>query len=210
MALIYGELDINVPEISYADIEKFIIDTKIVHELSTHSQEEKIYAQRNNRSYPWERRLLEFNGKEFHNYKNIQPFNDLVNLIDSLPIDRGSRVVLLLSQKEQDSYDFNFHFDKDDPHGFRICFGLNINQVFLEIAPLKSEFLQLSNQKIEDHMLEPTLYKVIPKKANTVFCLPGNKYPHRVPVNNSTRRTVLIVRGKVTTLSDLAFLHKVE
>ncbi len=211
MALIYGELDINIPEIAYADIEKFIIDTKIVHELSTHSMEETIYVRRNNKPYPWDRRVLEVNGREFHNYKKCQPFNALVSLIDSLPIDRESRVVLLLCQKEQDSYDFNFHFDNDDPCGFRICFNLDINKIFLEIASLKHEFMDLPNgSKIENHMVKEEIYDVIPKKTNTIFCIAGKKYPHRVPVNNSSQRVSIIVRGKITTLEDLNFLTKIE
>ena len=210
MALIYGELNVDVPNLSLTEIEQFISDTTEFHE-STHSKEEKVYFQRNNRNYPWDRRVLEFNGKEFYNYKSINPFKKIKNIIESLTIIKESRCVTMLYQKEQSEYDFNFHFDNDDSHGFRICFNLDINKIFLEIASLKHEFIDLPNgSKIENYMVKEKIYDVIPNKTNTIFCIAGKKYPHRVPVNNSSQRVSIIVRGKITTLEDLNFLRKIE
>ena len=81
MALIYGELNVDVPNLPPTEIEHFISDTKEFHELSIYSKEEKVYFQRNNRDYPWDRRVLEFNGKEFYNYKSLNPFKKIKNLI---------------------------------------------------------------------------------------------------------------------------------
>jgi hypothetical protein len=212
MGLIAGEIDIEVPDIEFDQILKFIKDTEILHRESKVSMEEKLYTERNKRQYPWNRRLLELNGVPFFNYRNISPFNQLCNLIDSLPINPETRTVLLLNQKIQLDYDFNFHFDGDDQYGFRICLGLDINKSFLEMAKLRSEFIDLNSRsnKIEEYMVELPTHQIIPSKSNTVFCINGSVYPHRVPINNSCTRSVIIVRGKLTNIDNLKFLQKVE
>ena len=70
--LIAGELQITVPQVSFNDIDNFIRETAELHHASKMSLEEKAYMQRNNREYPWDRRLLEYEGKTFHNYKELQ------------------------------------------------------------------------------------------------------------------------------------------
>jgi hypothetical protein len=119
--LIAGELQLNVPQLSFNDIDSFIIETQDVHNSSNMSLEEKTYWQRNNRVYPWDRRLLEFEGRTFHNYKEHKAFIQINKIIESLTIKPTTRVVLLLCQRIQSDYDFNWHFDRDNQIGFRIC-----------------------------------------------------------------------------------------
>jgi hypothetical protein len=212
MGLIAGELDITVPSVSFDAVDQFIKDSKILHDLSNFGKEEQIYFARNNRQYPWDRRVLETLGKPVYDYRNIDPFNSIIDIIDSLPIIKETRVILLLSQREQNNYDFNFHFDRDNQYGFRICFGLDTNKTFLEMAALKSEFKQYGENlnKIEDYMVEDTVHKLIPSRPNTVFCIKGNTYPHRVPITNSVQRFVVIVRGDLTSIDNLKFLTRID
>lgn len=212
MGLIAGELDLDIPSLSFDEVDQFIRDSKFMHDLSNFGKEEQIYFARNNRVYPWNRRILEALGKPIYDYKNIKPFNSIVNVIDALPIVKETRVILLLSQREQDDYDFNYHFDKDNQYGFRLCFGLDTTKTFLEMAALKEEYRGHgeSLNKIEDHMVEDIVYKLIPTKSNTAFCIAGSKYPHRVPVNNGIQRFVIIVRGDLTSIDDLKFLNRID
>jgi hypothetical protein len=59
-------------------------------------------------------------------------------------------------------------------------------------------------------MLEDKIYQVIPSKSNTVFCLNGYNYPHRVPVNNSGSRFVLIIRGDMMPENNIKFLTRID
>ncbi len=212
MALIYGELDIEVPEISIDKIEKFVKETEAAHVQLGHSKEEDTYFQRNNRHYPWNRRILQFKDKKFYNYNNREEFKDVVKIFEKLPIKDEERIVLLLQQTQQPLYDFNFHFDNDNPFGFRVCLGLNTSKTFLEQSKIKKEFHKhaLDLGKIENYMVEDRVYKIVPKKSNTVFVLNANEFPHRVPVENNIARTVFVVRGKIESLDNLDFIVKEE
>lgn len=208
MGLIAGELDVNVPAMDFSALEDFIQLSKNTHVSTDMSREERIYQQRNSRPYPWERRLLENNGVMLHNYNNHPAFAQLVETLDRLPIVKSTRLVLLLSQIAQSDYDFNFHFDRGGPYSFRICLGLDTNKVFLEMSKLKSEFLQMSwKDRILPHHVEDKKYNIIPTKTNTVFCIESKKYPHRVPINNSSMRLVLVVSGELfTPVDELNFI----
>lgn len=212
MALIFGELDINVPDISVDKIEQFIKDTEEEHVLLGHSKEEEVYFQRNNRPYPWNRRILQFKDRTFYNYQNREEFKEVYEIFKQLPIKEEERIVLLLQQNNQPQYDFNFHFDNDNPFGFRLCLGLDTSKVFLEQSKIKEEFHQhaLSLKKIEDTMVEGKVYKIKPTKSNSVLILNGNKYPHRVPVDYNRNRAVFVIRGKLEDISNLQFLQKEE
>lgn len=212
MGLIAGEIDIDVPDITFKELEEFLTVTKFRHEHSKAYTEEQIYFERNGRHYPWDRRVLEFNGIPNYNYQYIEPFNKIVSLIDSLPIIKSTRIILLISQKSQPDYDFNFHFDLDSGYGFRLCFGLDTNKTFLEMSKLKPEYLEHGRdlKKIEQSMVEEKIYELVPSKSNTAFCINGTHYPHRVPVNNSSARFVLIVRGDLISLDDIKFLKRID
>ena len=212
MGLIAGELDIAVPNVSFDAVDQFIKDSKLMHDLSNFGKEEQVYFHRNKRHYPWDRRVLETLGKPVYDYRNINPFNSIKDIIDALPIVKETRVILLLSQREQSNYDFNYHFDRDNQYGFRICFGLDTNKTFLEMASLKPEFRAHGEglNKIEDYMVEDAVHKLIPTRANTVFCIKGNKYPHRVPITSSVQRFVIIVRGDLVSIDNLKFLNRID
>jgi hypothetical protein len=210
MALIYGEIDVEVPNIPFEELKKFIDDTCLEHIKLGHAKEEETYFQRNNRKYPWERRILEYAGTVFYNYKNTKPFDQIYKIIESLPINGNDRVILMLYQEHQPEYDFNFHFDNDNPMGFRICLGLNTDKPFLEQAKIKPEFHQhaLQLKKIEDHMVEEHRYTIKPIRSNTAFCLNANSYPHRVPIGSNTCRVAIVVRGTVGSIDHLNFLQR--
>ena len=211
MGLIAGELDIDVPAIDFSLLEDFIELSKNTHVGTDMSKEERIYQQRNNRPYPWQRRLLENAGVTLHNYHTHPAFAQLVQTLDSLPILKSTRVVLLLSQVAQSDYDFNFHFDRGGPYSFRICLGLDTNQAFLEMSKLKPEFLTMSwRDRILNEYVEEEKYDIIPTKTNTVFCIESKEYPHRVPINDSGMRLVLVVSGVLTEpIEQLTFTAKV-
>lgn len=213
MALIYGEIDVEVPNISLEELKKFIDDTAIEHITLGHSKEEDTYLRRNNRKYPWERRILEYAGRVFYNYKNTKLFDQIYKVIEKLPINRDEhRVVLMLYQETQPNYDFNFHFDNDNPMGFRICLGLDTDKPFLEQAKIKPEFHQhaLQLKKIEDYMVEEYQYTIKPIRSNTVFCLNADSYPHRVPIGSNTSRVAIVVKGIVGSIDHLNFLQRVD
>jgi hypothetical protein len=212
MGLIAGELDLDIPSIPFSAIDEFVQRTKEIHFSSpTLSNEETVYFQRNNRVYPWDRRLLEYQGQEFYNYTTQEPFNKLVDIINCLPIKKDTRVVLLLCQNTQHDYDFNFHFDRDSKYGFRICIGLTVGKPFLELAELKQEYLTNNLNKIDNNMVEDLIHTIYPTKSNTLFCIPGYKYPHRVPITNSVQRCSIIVRGELTQQVDtLKFLNRID
>jgi|694.fasta_scaffold12717_8 hypothetical protein len=210
--LIAGELDIELPEINFQDVYDFIERTRSIHHDNDKlCMEEKTYFLRNNKKYPWDRRILEFNGTKFFNYDSLPPFDKLTKIIDSLPIDSESRVVFLLSQIQQSDYDFNFHFDKDQEYGFRIAYGLNPNKPFLEFAKLKDSFIHLKTSlfRIEQHMMEDESFSLVPRVPNTVFCVTGN-LPHRVPITHSANRFVVGVRGKLKNLDSLIFKSRID
>jgi len=211
MGLIAGELDINVPAIDFGLLEDFIELSKNTHVSTDMSKEERIYQQRNNRPYPWERRLLENNGAPLHDYSNHPAFAQLLETLNCLPIVKSTRVVLLLRQIAQSDYDFNFHFDRGGPYSFRICLGLDTNKAFLEMSKLKPEFLTMSwRDRILNEYVEEKKYDIIPTKTNTVFCIESKEYPHRVPINDSGMRLVLVVSGELTEpIEQLNFTAKV-
>ena len=210
--MIAAELDYNVPSIPMEDVNLFIEATKESYEKSLFFKEDLIYKERNSREYPWTRRVLEFNGNKIYPYDTRGAFVPFMDLINSLPVDHKTRTVILISQNEQTDYDFNFHFDGEIDYGFRICNGIDTTRPFLEFSQLKDEYVQHARdrKKIENNMVKEEIYDVIPKKTNTIFCIAGKKYPHRVPVNNSFQRVSIIVKGKITTLEDLNFLTKIE
>jgi hypothetical protein len=212
MALINGELDIEVPNISIDAIDIFVKESKELHTQLGHSKEEDIYFERNKRHYPWNRRVLQYKNTYFHSSNTREEFKEVYKVMDQLPIKEENRIVLLLQQNEQQNYDFDFHFDNDTPFGFRICLGLDINKVFLEQSKIKDTYknhaLQLG--KIDDNMVEDSIYEIRPAKENTVLILNGYEFPHRVPLNNSSGRAVFVVRGKLESLDKLIFLRKEE
>jgi hypothetical protein len=212
MGLIAGECDISLPDISFEEIKDFVESTKFLHENSKSYKEEKTYYQHHGKMLPWNRRILEVDGNPYHNYRIRNPFVKLTPIIDSLPIVKSSRVILLISQEEQFDYDLNFHFDLDNGYGFRICYGLDTDKPFIEMSKLKSEYLENNNARsnINQNMLEDKIYKVIPTKSNTVFCLNGYNYPHRVPVTNSGSRFVLIIRGDMMPENNIKFLTRID
>lgn len=212
--MIAAELDINLPPLDLERVKKFINDTHDLHfSNQSFSREEVIYRERNGRQYPWDRRLLEYCGKSFYDYLEDEPFVQLAPVIKSLPIVENTRVVLLLYQEEQQYYDFNFHFDKDENFGFRICYGLNTEEQFVEFAKLKNEFLYVRDtlESIKDYMVEDIKYPLVPKNSNTVFLFNGSRCPHRVPLTNTkSRRLAIIVRGKLTGIQNLKYIQVVE
>ena len=209
--LITGELQLTVPQLSFNDINEFVMETAEYHYSSNMSLEEQTYKQRNNRDYPWDRRVLEFEGRPFHTYKEHKAFKHLVELIELLPIKPTTRVVLLLCQKNQSDYDFNWHFDKDNLFGFRICTGLDTTKPFLEFAKLKEEYKEYNKnmKRIEPYMVEEEIFNIIPTKSNTVICVNGERYPHRVPLNQGINRCSIIVRGELLS-PDLNFCQRID
>lgn len=212
MGLIYGELDIDVPKLSIEKFDDFFKKTETTHKNLRHSIEEDVYFQRNKKNYPWLRRVLEIKGDQCHDYRSYAIFFPITKIIDILPIRRESRIVTILYQKEQPEYDFNFHFDNDKTYGFRICFGLALRRAFLELSKIKDEYQQhaLDLKKIENFMVESDIIEIVPKKSNTVICLNGFRYPHRVPINSNGSRVSIIVRGEVTGLESLKYIQRVE
>jgi len=204
--MIAGELKINLPTLSFDVIDNFLNDSENDHYSSEKSQEEKIYEIRNKRKYPWKRRILEFHGKKIYKFKNDHPFYKIFKIIDKLPLTKETRRVLFLYQEHQDSYDFNFHFDQDNMYGFRICYGLDTDNTFLEFSRLKQE-IKKSRKKIENEMVDKKVYKLIPKKKDTVFLINGEDFAHRVPLINSSSRAVFIISGDLTDLNNLKFIN---
>lgn len=212
MALIYGELDLSFEGMSLDFLETFILETEETHRALGHSKEEDVYFQRNNRRYPWNRRILQFRNKKFYNYDSRSEFQNLSKVLDQLPIRKEERIVLLLQQTYQPDYDFSFHFDNDCPYGFRICIGLDTSKIFLEQSKIKEEYKAhaLELKKIENSMVEEKIYQIKPIKSNTVFMVNGESYPHRVPVSNNLQRAVFVVRGQLESTDHLKFLQKEE
>jgi hypothetical protein len=212
MALINGELDIEVSNISIDAIDNFVKESKDLHVRLGHSKEEDVYFERNKRQYPWNRRVLQHKNTYFHNSDSREEFKEIYRIMNQLPIKEENRIVLLLQQNERQHYDFNFHFDNDNPFGFRICLGLDVNKVFLEQSKIKDAYKNhaLELGKIDDYMVNDSVFEIRPTKENTVLILNGNKFPHRVPVNNGSSRAVFVVRGKLESLDKLVFLRKEE
>ena len=210
MALIIGELESNISDIPFDILDDFIETTVSSHEKYGHVKQETVYASRNNRPYPWHRRVLEHNQSVFHNYRDHKFFANLNTVIDSLPIDR--RFMVLLYQKQQPEYDFNFHFDDDRPWGFRICLGLDTSKTFLELSKIKTEYQQhaLELKKIENYMVEDKLYKIVPKKSNTIFCINSLEYPHRVPVDSNKGRVSIVVGGDLKQLNNFNYIQRID
>ena len=213
MALIAGELNVELPNVDIVKLEKFITDTEEIHSNSRTSAEEKVYYQRNNREYPWTRRVLEYNGKLIYDYSTYLEIQKILKVADSLPINRASRIILMLFQTSQKEYDFNWHFDSDTQYGFRVCFGLDKSIPFVHLTKLKPEYEHVSKtfERIESHMVyEDIQYDLYPTKENTVFMLNRKIYPHKVPVvENSKMRCVIIIQGELME-SNLDFLQRID
>jgi hypothetical protein len=213
--MIAAELDIPVPAISLADVEFFLSDTLQHHTMdAAFSREEKVYELRNKRIYPWSRRMLESSGVVNYDYTNRLPFVALTHIINTLPIEPSSRSVLLIYQKHQPDYDFNFHYDGDKEYGFRICFNLDVDKVFVELAKLQPDYSHMCNNmgKILDHMVDLNkIYQLKPARTNTIFCLNRLQYPHRVPLVNHGPRLVLIVHGLLqqSEFNKLTYIQKI-
>lgn len=206
---IIGELNIEIPEIPERNVSEFLDYSKDYHILHGHSKEEDRYFARNNRKYPWYRRVLEYKGTKFYDYENW--FN-ISKILNSIPILQKDRTIILLHQNEQLEYDFNFHFDNDAPIGYRLCYGLNTTKKFLELSKIKQEYkdhaLQLN--KIEPFMLYDKIYSIVPIKSNTLIRLNGEDYPHRVPVENNKCRTVFVIYGKNFKEISIEYLQKLN
>ena len=209
MALIIGELESNIADIPFDILDDFIETTVSSHAKYGHLKEETVYASRNKRLYPWHRRVLEYDQSVFHNYKDHKFFANLNTVINNLPIERRSMV--LLYQKQQPEYDFNFHFDDDRPWGFRICLGLDTSKPFLELSKIKIDYQKhaLELKKIENYMVEDNLYQIIPKKSNTIFCINSHEYPHRVPVDSNKARVSIVIGGKLIH-QNLNYIQRIE
>jgi hypothetical protein len=207
--MIAAELDYNVPSIPMEDVNLFIEATKESYEKSLFFKEDLIYKERNSREYPWTRRVLEFNGNKIYPYDTRGAFVPFMDLINSLPVDHKTRTVILISQNEQTDYDFNFHFDGEIDYGFRICNGIDTTQPFLEFSQLKDEYVQHARdrKKIENNMVHEQLYSLTPKKSNTVLCINGHSFPHRVPINSAKNRFVIIVKGQISNLESQPYLQ---
>lgn len=203
--LIAGELNLEVPQILYTDVVDFFHQTEEEHKkYNTLYKDEEIYKKINSRPHPWQRRLLEFKGIPLYNYRNKKLFSGLIPVIDQLPIVPTTRMVLLLFQNPQPPYDFGWHFDGDKQYGFRICIGVDTDKPFLEFIKIKEDYRYASTERavvIDSNMLEGNIYQIFPSKPNTVICINGEHYPHRVPIAGklSTTRVVVIVKGKLTT-----------
>ena len=113
MDFIAGELDIEVPSLSFDAVESFFAETEQSYRKSAFFTEDSIYRQRNDREYPWERRVLEFRGKKIYPYDTHQSLNAFVDTIEKLPVSKENRTIILIVQKTQGDYDFNFHFDAE-------------------------------------------------------------------------------------------------
>jgi hypothetical protein len=210
--MIAAELDYNVPAITMEDVNLFIDATKDSYEKSRFFKEDLVYQERNRRPYPWTRRVLEVRGYKIYPYDVQGALVPLMDVINSLPIIESTRTAVLISQNEQADYDFNFHFDAEPSYGFRICCGLDTTKPFLEFSQLKDEYLihGRDRKKIENHMVHEKLYTLTPKKSNTVLCVNGDYYPHRVPINGSKNRFVIIVEGQISKLDDQPYLQVIE
>ena len=190
--MISAEIDTELPNLSNFDIDKYHADTEIAY--NSYSVVEKGYFKRQNRQYPWTRRSLYQNGKQL---LDVSQFIELLPIFDIAKFWIINPTIISIYQPEQGNYDFKFHFDGDRPFGYRLCYGLDISKVFVEFSKLKEEFREYSynGKKIEDRMVEEQLYRLVPKRSNTIFKMDGVIYPHRVPLNASTGRLVFIVTG---------------
>jgi len=206
---IIGELDIDIPAISEDNVIDFLAYSREQHIAQGHSKEEDRYSLRNNRQYPWDRRVLEYKGTKFYNYEKW--FN-ILEILNVIPIRPENRTIILLHQTSQLDYDFNFHFDNDAPIGYRLCFGLDTTKPFLELAKVKPEYKMHSLQlnRIEDYMVDDNLRSITPIKSNTLICLNGEDYPHRVPIGNNSGRTVFVIYGKNFKELSVKYLQKLS
>lgn len=213
MALIAGEIDLAVPDIDLVHVEQFLAQTHEIHNNSRTSSEEKGYKQRNDREYPWQRRVLEYLNKPIYDYSLFPEINKIIEMTHTLPIVPATRTSLMLYQNSQKTYDFNWHFDVDTEQGFRICFNLNTEIPFVQLAKLKPEFEYVSKtfERIENHMVdESNQHEIYPTRKNTVFLLNRRNYPHKVPVfERSSQRCVIIVSGKITD-PNFNFLQRID
>lgn len=197
MALIAGELNINVPDLDVSAIGEFIHHTEDRHKALKHDREERAYAARNGRPYPWQRRVLEYKGTRVHDANTFPVINDVFRVFDLLPLDPVDRTVLVLYQQSQPEYDFNFHFDGDGEFGMRVCFGLSVGKPFLEFARLSDNQSAARDKRITDCMLDGSRHTLIPQRSNTAFIINGATHPHRVPVEGSEARVAFLLHGSI-------------
>jgi len=212
--IIAGELDLTVPAMDIDAVKNFILLTKEMHDNSVAAAEEKIYVERNQRPYPWDRRILERDSKTYWRYNQLEVFKPILPLLDQLPLNTKHRSIIMIYQENYVDYDFNYHFDNVAGIGFRICFNLDTDKTFVQLSQLKEEFVKhgRTKNKIEDDMVEGDVTDLVPSKPNTVFFLNGTNFPHRVPVLPHTGpRLVLIVMGLPTfNFNNLKWLQKFE
>lgn len=208
MTILAAELDLIVPKEPKLEFEDFLANTLEKYKII--SNVEDAYFTRNNRVYPWNRRILMFNGKLVG---GMEKFVELDNIFTFAFLHFRDPTVIMLYQKEQHfDYDFTFHFDGEYPYGFRVCYGLDIEKPFLEFSKLKDEFVEGARKfaQIKEHMVEDKVYTLSPTRSNTVLQINGVNYPHRVPLNSSTNRLVFIVYGKLINTEQMPYLHIIK
>jgi len=197
--MIAAECDIPLPNVSFSDVRLFFESTHTEYYSNTSaSKEEIVYKERNNKVYPWQRRIIQANGNTLHKNQTDSYLYFLNDILESLPIKKETRNVISIYQTHQLNYDFNFHYDGDREYGFRICYNLDTSKTFLEFAKLLPEYMdvKVSRKKIESDMTDNSvIHKLVPYRTNTIFCVNGNQYPHRVPIVNHDERVVFIVNG---------------
>lgn len=197
-----GELNIKPPHLDLNQVKKFCQDTEQEYLASADSLTNKIYFDRNTRGYPWHRRVLESAGQKLF---STEIFDEVFLLINDLPVVKHTRRVVMIYQDIQPPYDFVYHFDGDNPFGFRICYGLETDFPFLSIQKLKNPFIEHARKfnKITEDMLEGREILFTPKNSDCVLLLNGTSHPHAVPVRTTnSQRAVFIVLG---TIDDIAF-----
>lgn len=185
-----SELDINIPNLDNFDIDKFYSETAVLYNNTVSEQIENNYRKNINEVFPWKRRILMLKGDLILNLDNYQELIPVLDLSKEL-VEKPS--ISLIYQIDQPVADFDFHFDGSNT-GYRICYGLSTEGVFLEFSRLKKEFLSVRSG-IKNYMLEDRVYSLIPKKKNTLLSITEEVFPHRVPYINAKYRYVFAVIG---------------
>jgi hypothetical protein len=146
-------------------------------------------------------------------FNGIESFTEFNYIFDFARQYVDDALVIMLYQKNQEKdYDFNFHFDADMPHGYRICFGLDIEKPFLEFSKIKDDYAVHARElkQITLDMMEDRIYTLTPMRSNTVMQINGIDHPHRVPLTNSTNRLVFIVNGKINSQQKISYLQTIS
>lgn len=194
MTLIAAEIDIDVPTMEKFDIISFLKETEEIYK----SPVESVYKKRNNRIYPWTRRVISFQGEPIYSLEKYIELNTVFELAKILITDP---TVIMIHQEKQSNYDFDWHTDQDSPYGYRLCYGLDTNQPFIELSKLKNEYIGVikRKEKVFDHMIEDRIYTFTPLRQNTLVQIEGDSYVHRVPIIESSERLVFIIIGEPCT-----------